>query len=107
MFKGTVDNHVSLPAVQNLYYLKGALRGEAMNVLAHLHTANANYSVALNLLQGRYEKQCMITGAQFVYRDRDGAEALGIGSTECDFLWIHYLSEKLDTMTARELQLSN
>ena len=28
-------------------------------------------------------------------------KALGIGSTECDFLWIH-ISEKFDTTTARE-----
>ena len=34
-------------------------------------------------------------------------KAFGLGSTECDFRWIHILSEKLDTMSAREWQLSN
>ena len=130
MFKGTVDNHASLPAVQKLYYLKGALRGEAKNLLAHLPTTDANYSVALNLLQGRYENQSMITKAHLTNIFKIGAvkpdhpeslrkllnsftenemalKALGLGSTECDFLWIHILSEKLDTVSAREWQLSN
>ena len=130
MFKGTVDNHASLPAVQKLYYLKGALRGEAKNLLAHLPTTDANYSVALNLLQGRYENQFMITKAHLTNIFKIGAvkpdhpeslrkllnsftenemalKALGLGSTECDFLWIHILSEKLDTVSAREWQLSN
>ena len=130
MFKGTFDNHLSLPAGQKLYYFKGALRGEAKNLLAHVPTTDANYSVALNLLQGCYENQSMITKAHLTIIFKIGAvklyhpeslrkllnsitenemalKALGIGSTECDFLWIHILSEKLDTVTAREWQLSN
>ena len=33
--------------------------------------------------------------------------ALGIDTKSCDFVWVHILSEKLDSETAREWQLSN
>ena len=63
MFKGTVHDHPLLPKVQKLYYVKGALKGEAKHVLAHLPTTEANYDVALKLLQDRYDNQILITKA--------------------------------------------
>ena len=63
MFKGTVHNQPTLPKVQKLYYLKGALKGEAKRVLAHLPTTEANYDVALKFLQDRYDNQFLITKA--------------------------------------------
>ena len=33
--------------------------------------------------------------------------ALGIDTKDCDFIWVHILSEKLDSETAKEWQLTN
>ena len=84
----------------------------------------------MNLLQGRYENQSIITKASLINKLKIGAlkpdhpeslenllnsfnqnelalSALGITSIEGDFRWIHISSEKLDTVTARDWQLSN
>ena len=63
MFKGTVHDHPTLPKVQTLYYLKGALKGDAKRVLSHLFSTEANYDVAIKLLQDRYDNQFLITKA--------------------------------------------
>ena len=63
MFKGTVHDHPTLPKVQKLYYLKGALKGEAKRVLSHLPTTETNYDAAIKLLQDRYDNQFLITKA--------------------------------------------
>ena len=55
MFKGTVHEQQSLPKVQKLYYLKGALKGEAKRVLSNLTTTEANYDAAIQLLEDRYD----------------------------------------------------
>ena len=47
--------------VQNLYHLKSALYGDAKRVLSHLPTTEANYNVAIKLLQIRYDNQFLIT----------------------------------------------
>ena len=41
----------TLPKVQKLYYLKGALKGEAKRVLSDLPTTGANYDAAIQLLK--------------------------------------------------------
>ena len=130
IFKGTVHDHPTLPKVQKLYYLKGALKGEAKRVLAHLPTTEDNYDVALKLLQDRYENQFLITKAHLsnifkidpmkkecrdslrkligVFNENKMAlNALGLDTKASDFKWIHILSEKLDSETAKEWQLTN
>ena len=63
MFKGTVHDRPTLPKVKNLYYLKGAVKGDAKHVLSHLPTTEANYDVAIKLLQDRYDNQFLIMKA--------------------------------------------
>ena len=63
MFKGTVHEQQSLPKVQKLYYLRGALKGEAKRVLSHLPTTEANYDAAIQLLKDRYDNEFLITKA--------------------------------------------
>ena len=62
MFKGTVHDP-TLPKVQKLFYLKGALKGDAKCVLSHLPTTEANYDAAIKLLQDRYDNQFLIPKA--------------------------------------------
>ena len=49
--------------MQNLFYLKGPLKGDAKRVLSHLPTTEANYDAAIKLLQDRYDNQFLITKA--------------------------------------------
>ena len=130
MFKGTVHDHPTLPKKQKLYYLKGALKGDAKRVLSHLPTTEANYDVAIKLLQDRYDNQFLIAKAHLTnimkidpmrnegpdclrkligtFNENEMAlSALGIDTKACDFIWVHILSEKLDCETAKEWQLTN
>ena len=63
MFKGTVHEQQSLPKVQKIHYLKGALKGEAKRVLSLLPTTEANYDAAIQLLKDRYDNEFLITKA--------------------------------------------
>ena len=130
MFKGTVHDHPTLPKVQKLFYLKGALKSDAKRVLSHLPTTEANYDAAIKLLQDRYDNQFLITKAHLTnimkienmrkegpdslrkligtFNENEMAlSALGIDTKACDFIWVHILSEKLDNETAKEWQLTN
>ena len=130
MFKGTVHDHPTLPKVQKLFYLKGALKGDAKRVLSHLPTTEANYDAAIKLLQDRYDNQFLITKANLTnimkienmrkegpdslrkligtFNENEMAlSALGIDTKACDFIWVHILSEKIDNETAKEWQLTN
>ena len=55
IFKGTLHDHPTVPKVQKLYYLEGAMKGEAKQALPHLPTTEANYDAAIKLLQDRYD----------------------------------------------------
>ena len=130
MFKGTVHDHPTLPKVQKLFYLKGALKGDAKRVLSHLPTTEANYDAAIKLLQDRCDNQFLITKAHLTnimkienvrkegpdslrkligtFNENEMAlSALGIDTKASDFIWVHILSEKLDSETAKEWQLTN
>ena len=130
MFKGSVHEQQSLPNAQKLYYLKSAFKGEASCVLPHLPTTEAIYDAAIQLFKDRYDIMFLITEAHLknifkidsMKKDSAGSLrklignfnenemaliALVIDTKSCDFVWVHILSEKLDSETAREWQLSN
>ena len=130
MFKGTVHDHPTLPKVQKLFYLKGALKGDAKRVLSHLPTTEANYDAAIKLLQDRYDNQFLITKAHLnnimkienmrkegpdrlrkligTFNENEMAlSALGIDTKACDFIWVHFFVGALDSETAKEWQLTN
>ena len=115
---------------KNFFYLKGALKGDAKRVLSQLPTTEANYDAAIKLLQDRYDNQFLITKAHLTnimkienmrkegtdslrkligtFNENEMAlSALGIDTKACDFIWVHILSEKLDSETAKEWQLTN
>ena len=62
MFNGSVNNQ-SIPDVQKLCYLKGALKGNTAKLLSHHPAAEANYTIAMNLLKKRYQNLQMIVTA--------------------------------------------
>ncbi|KAL0263950.1 UNVERIFIED_CONTAM: hypothetical protein PYX00_010491 [Menopon gallinae] len=53
LFKAAVDGNSAISNAQRLQYLKGALRGEAANVIRHLPITEQNYAEAWDLLERR------------------------------------------------------
>ncbi len=130
LFRSSVGNNASLPAVQKLQYLKSFLEGEPLKLIAQLHITESNYQVAVDLLMERYDNERMIvksyvaaifaiqpvkpdTPSQLrklvnVFLENTMAlKALGQETDSCDYLWIHILTEKLDQDSRREWELKS
>lgn len=55
-----MDNNISLDNVQKYLYLKGALSGEALNLIKNLPLTNDNYQIAIEILKKRYENKLVV-----------------------------------------------
>ena len=82
IFKWTVHEYPSSPKDQKLYHLRGALKGEAKCILAHLPTTEAKYDADIQLLKDRYDIEFLITKAHLniIFKidsiEKDSAESL-------------------------------
>ena len=90
-------------------------------------TTEANHHAAIQLLKGRYDNEFLITKAHLnntflidsmkkdnlmkligiFNEDEIAFSALGFHTKKYDFVWVHILSEKQGSETARGWQLSN
>ena len=59
-FIASVDNNSSIPDIQKFNYLKSALSGEALQLVAHIPLSTSNYKVALKSLRERYNIKRLI-----------------------------------------------
>ena len=64
-FRSAVDQNMGLNAVDKLNYLRRQLEGEAYGCIAGLERTEANYSVAITLLQKRYGDSQIIINAHY------------------------------------------
>ena len=64
-FRSAVDQNTGLNAVDKLNYLRHQLEGEAYGCIAGLELTEANYSVAITLLQKRYGDPQIIINAHY------------------------------------------
>ena len=64
-FKCAGDSRTNLAPVQKLQYLKSCLKGEAAALIRNLNLNDGNYSIAIDLLKGRYENIKNIREAHF------------------------------------------
>ncbi|XP_055589044.1 uncharacterized protein LOC129741345 [Uranotaenia lowii] len=55
LFTSLIHNNSSLPAVQKMHYLRGALTGEASRIISSLEISSVNYTIAWKLLKERFE----------------------------------------------------
>ena len=59
-FIASVDSNSSIPDIQKFNYLKSALSGEALQLVAHIPLSTSNYKVALKSLRERYNIKRLI-----------------------------------------------
>ena len=130
LFQGAVAQNCSLTDIQKLHYLRSSLKGEPAKLLAHLPTTNANYSVAMQMLQERYGNKRVICQAHLkalfhftpiktesvdqlrkllsCYIENVMAlQALGVDTNSCDVIWVYTLAEKLDPETRKHWELAS
>ena len=55
-----MDSNSSIPDIQKFTYLKSALSGEALQLVAHILFSISNYKVALKSLRERYNMKRLI-----------------------------------------------
>jgi hypothetical protein len=60
LFRSLVDNDTSLSDTEKMYYLAGSLLGEPKTLIQHLSVTGDNYSVALELLNARYNNKRLL-----------------------------------------------
>lgn len=54
-FNALIDKNDSISEVLKLYYLRGALSGEALSIVESLETTASNYRIAYDLLKKRFD----------------------------------------------------
>ncbi|XP_018376531.1 PREDICTED: uncharacterized protein LOC108769820 [Trachymyrmex cornetzi] len=129
-FKSLIHANAALSDIQRLQYLRASLTGDAAKLIIALEISSANYEVAWNPLKERYDNKRAIVHSHVkaimelpsmakekniakLRQIADGAtrhlhalQALKRPTAHWDDLLIYILSNKLDTLTSREWQLS-
>lgn len=126
-FKSLVDSNLSLTNIQKFYYLKGALKGTAADVIHSLEVSSENYQVAWDLLKERFENKKLIALSHIdsicnvpgltkeshsglrkmldeLRKDLRALKTLGLGVEHWDPILIYLLESKLDPITRKEWQ---
>jgi len=65
MFSASVDSSPALDDVQKFAYLKGCLRGAALDAVSGLAVTSSNYGVAVQLVKERFGNQQQIISAHY------------------------------------------
>lgn len=59
-FNSMINSDQTIPDIRRFYYRKGALKGEAAQLLHSLPVSANNYAIAWKLLEDRYENEAII-----------------------------------------------
>ena len=125
----SVHDNRSLTDSQRLQYFKASLQGDAAKLLTSLAITDANYSIALQTLEERYANPRMIARTHltsiFEYpnvksesskdlrklietteQHRLGLENLGQPVNQFDLVFVYIVSNKLDSETRKQWELS-
>ncbi|XP_033225903.1 uncharacterized protein LOC117178585 [Belonocnema kinseyi] len=115
-----IHNDLDLPIIQKFHYLKGSVTGDAANIIASLETTSENYTVAWELLKGRYHNKKIIidTHVKAIYdlksiskefsirqlhdtvqKHLRALRALSIDVDQWNFILIHLIKSKLNNYT--------
>ena len=128
IFTSIIHDNKKIPDVQKLFYLKGAVKGEAALVINSLSPTPNNYEVAWDLLRERFDNKEFIVNShlkamfQMPNQSESNAvnlrelintskqnlralKALNLKTEECDAIIIYLLSSKLDTATRQSWQM--
>ncbi|XP_066261302.1 uncharacterized protein [Euwallacea similis] len=125
MFRAVIHDNNALSDAQRFYYLEASLRGEPKTLLASLAPTNANYTIAWDLLERRYQNKKFIIHSHLreimefpaltkesyaalrnfsnhFFKNFRALESLGEEVREWNTMWIYILASKLDVSTRRE-----
>lgn len=128
-FKSLIHTNDTLSNIQRFHYLKSALTGEAADVIEALEISEENYNNAWDLLKKRYDNLLLIIKnhiqAMFEWpsltkenpvalrqimsgmtKHLSSLKSLNRPTDSWDDILIYLLSTKLDTVTAKEWQMS-
>lgn len=128
LFAAIIDGHSHLDNVQKFLYLKGAVTGEALDLINNLPLTNDNYIEALDLLKNRYENKLAVinshlkgmlnvssitkgSGKQLraflthIRQHVNSLKALKLPVKEWDVLLVFLFSQKLDYQTHKAYEL--
>ena len=130
IFESSVHNNTNLSDSQKLHYLKTALKGNAARLLSSITVTDANYAIARDILNDRFQNKRALVKAhieammsipkghqenvrilrnvqEILDQNRRALENQGVNVKECDFLLLHLVTEKLDPETRKEWELSS
>ncbi|XP_035211465.1 uncharacterized protein LOC118185689 [Stegodyphus dumicola] len=63
LFKASVDNNPNISKCQKFQYLKASCKKKALSIIESIPISDANYDIALQLLQERYSNKRELTNA--------------------------------------------
>ena len=127
LFESTVHSNRTLSNIQKLHYLKTSLKEEPAR-LSQLQLSNADYEVALKILEDQYGNKRMITHTHLerildfkplkqdspqqlrkllitFVENTIALEAMGHDVNSSDFVWVHVIANKLDRASRTEWEL--
>lgn len=128
IFRSIIHDNEDIPAVQKLFYLKGAVKGEAAQIIEAVAPTPENYIVAWQLLKERYDNKEFIINSHLktlfdIQPITKGAAsnlrniinvskqhiralgALGLPTNHWDAIILYLLTSKLDPSTRQTWQL--
>ncbi|KAL0822659.1 hypothetical protein ABMA28_004683 [Loxostege sticticalis] len=112
LYMALIGNNVKLSNVQKLFYLKGYLQGEALDLINNLPLINQSYDDAISLLNRRYDTKGLLIKSHInnlldlpmsqVSQQKSALKSYG-QPVESSLL-ICIIMRKLDTLTVRFLE---
>lgn len=125
LFLETVDKNPSLSKVQKMQHLKSKLRGEAENLVRHLHINSDNYESCWDILTQRYDNRRLVFTSyvntmlnipsiqqanannlknlhDVITECLNGLHNIGIDTESWGPMIAHLMAQKLDTTTYSE-----
>jgi hypothetical protein len=129
-FKSGVHNSNKISDVQRLHYLKNSLKGEAQELLHSIEVTDANYKLAWELLEKRYENERQLVHCHMhelfnqpkmttesavdlrklmdtTTKHIRSLKTMGFQTDHWDPIMLFLISERLDTDSRRQWELSS
>ena len=122
-FNSVIHNDKDLPTIQKFHYLKDSVTGDAANIIASLETTSENYTVAWELLKGRYHNKKIVIDnhvkalfdlkpiskefsirrlCDIIQKHLRALQALSIDVDQWNFILIHLIRSKFNSYTIKK-----